>query len=215
MLYEFVIDNDGNADADVKYQFRFHTDVKNPNTFLYNFGQITSLTSAVWNRVQTYSVTRVTHGHTEVLGSDLLCPPVNIGPRSTPNYAALATAAVHTLTDGSKVFAGQRKDGFFVDLGSIFDLGDAAPVREPPPHPDRRRGRPQLPGIGERPHDRDPGAQDEADQGWPQPDRRRPTAASTVGIYARASRRTARILQRLPRTSSPVRGSRSRAWATR
>jgi len=123
VLYEFVIV----GDADVVYQFRFQTQIKNPNTFLYNTGQITSLTSASWNRVQTYSVARVTSHHTEILGSDLLCPPVNIGPRSTPNYAALASAAVHTLSDGSKVFAGQRQDGFFVDLGSIFDLGDLRP----------------------------------------------------------------------------------------
>src|ERR1700682_4459860 len=113
VLYEFVIDNDSNADEDIVYQFRFKTRVLNPNTFLYNTGQITSLTSPNWNRVQTYSVARVRHGHNTVLGSGLLCPPVNIGPRSTPNYAALASAAIHTLSDGSKVFAGQRREGFF------------------------------------------------------------------------------------------------------
>jgi hypothetical protein len=31
---------------------------------------------------------------------------------------------VHTLPSGETVFAGQRNDGFFVDLGAIFDLGD-------------------------------------------------------------------------------------------
>ena len=193
VLYEFVIDNDGNADADVKYQFRFHTEVKNPNTFLYNFGQITSLTSAVWNRVQTYSVTRVTAGHTEVLGTDLLCPPVNIGPRSTPNYAALATAAVHTLKDGSKVFAGQRKDGFFVDLGSIFDLADLRPFENL--H--------LIPTPATAGHDSLASAnvhtiaiqvpKTKLTKGGHNPtvvtDSR-----STVGIYARASRRRARIL---------------------
>ncbi len=127
VLYEFVIDNDGDGKPNLFYQFRFETKVKNENTFLYNTGPISSLTSASWNRVQTYSVTRSTGRHTHVLGSDLLCPPANIGPRSTPNYAALASAAVHTLKDGTKVFAGQRRDGFFVDLGSIFDLGDLRP----------------------------------------------------------------------------------------
>ena len=43
VLYEFVIDNDGDAVANVKYQFRFHSEVKNKNTFLYNFGQIRSV----------------------------------------------------------------------------------------------------------------------------------------------------------------------------
>jgi hypothetical protein len=130
VLYEIHVDNDGDNGDDVVYQFRFQTTVHNPNTFLYNTGQILSLTSASWNRVQTYSVTRVREGSApEVLGSGLLCPPVNIGPRSTPNYSALAKAAVHSLPDGIKVFAGQRREGFFVDLGSIFDLGDLRPFQ--------------------------------------------------------------------------------------
>ena len=64
------------------------------------------------------------------LGQNLACPPCNIGPLSTPNYAAkLAGPAVHTLSDGSKVFAGQRADGFYVDLGSIFDLVNLRPFQ--------------------------------------------------------------------------------------
>ncbi len=57
-----------------------------------------------------------------MLGSNLPSPPVNIGPRSTPNYINLANAAINTLSDGSLVFAGQRGEGFPADLGSIFDL---------------------------------------------------------------------------------------------
>ena len=59
-----------------------------------------------------------------MLGSDIPTPPVNIGPRSTPNYDTLASAAVRELggPNGIKVFAGQRDDPFFVDLGSVFDL---------------------------------------------------------------------------------------------
>jgi hypothetical protein len=130
VLYEIVVDNDGNNVADVTYQFRFHTTIRNPNTFLYNTGPITSITSSNWNRVQTYTVTRIREGHRpEVLGSGLSCPPVNIGPRSTPNYGALAKAAVHNLPGGIAVFAGQRREGFFVDLGSIFDLGDLRPFQ--------------------------------------------------------------------------------------
>ena len=48
---------------------------------------------------------------------DLPCPPCNIGPRSTPNYPSLANAAIADLGGGIKVFAGQRLDGFYVDLG--------------------------------------------------------------------------------------------------
>jgi hypothetical protein len=65
-----------------------------------------------------------------ILGKNLPCPPCNIGPLSTPNYAsALAHPAVHKLSDGSKVFAGQRAEGFYVDLGSIFDLGNLRPFQ--------------------------------------------------------------------------------------
>jgi Domain of unknown function (DUF4331) len=68
-------------------------------------------------------------GFGEVIGSNLPCPPCNIGPRSTPNYAALAAAAVTTLASGETVFCGQRNDGFLVDLGAIFDLGDIRPLQ--------------------------------------------------------------------------------------
>jgi len=130
VLYEIHVTNDQDAVEDITYQFRFQTKIRNPNTFLYNTGPITSLTSTSWNRVQTYSVTRVKRGQDPVvLGSGLTCPPVNIGPRSTPNYASLAAAAVHDLPGGIKVFAGQRREGFFVDLGSIFDLGDLRPFQ--------------------------------------------------------------------------------------
>lgn len=130
VLYEITVDNDGDIDSDVRFQFRFRTRVKNPNTFLYNTGPITSLSSPNWNRVQTYSVVMVREGHApRVLGEGLTCPPVNIGPRSTPDYARLAAAAVHSLPGGVKVFAGQRREGFFVDIGSIFDLGALRPFQ--------------------------------------------------------------------------------------
>jgi hypothetical protein len=62
-----------------------------------------------------------------MLGRNIPTPPDNVGPRSTPNYDALATAAITTLSNGIKVFAGQRDDPFFVDLGSIFDLAGLRP----------------------------------------------------------------------------------------
>ena len=43
VLYEIHIDNNGDAKADITYQFRFNTQTRNPNTFLYNTGPITSL----------------------------------------------------------------------------------------------------------------------------------------------------------------------------
>jgi len=129
VLYEIHIDTHGHSEADITYEFRFHTQLPNPDTFLYNTGPITSLTSPNWNRRQTYSITRVDDRGRHRLGEGLICPPCNIGPLSTPDYAALAGAAVHTLSDGSRVFAGQRAEGFYVDLGSIFDLGDLRPFQ--------------------------------------------------------------------------------------
>jgi hypothetical protein len=127
VLYEIHVDNNGDAEPDVTYQFQFKTELADKDTFLYNTGPITSLGSKNWNRRQTCKVTRVKNNRSTVLADGLICPPCNIGPLSTPNYAALAATAVHGLSGGVKVFAGQRADGFYVDLGAIFDLGDLRP----------------------------------------------------------------------------------------
>lgn len=136
VLYEIHIDNDGDGRADVTYQFRFTTRLRNENTFLYNTGSITSLDSPNWNRRQFYTVTRSTgrgilgsQPGGQPLGKNLACPPCNIGPLSTPNYERLATAAIHDLGGGRKVFAGQRAEGFYVDLGAVFDLADLRPFQ--------------------------------------------------------------------------------------
>ena len=135
VLYEIHVDNDGDAREDLTYQFRFHTETRNPETFLYNTGPISSLDDPNWNRPQTYTVTLVQHGRghsgrSRVLGTNLPTPPDNIGPRSTPEYDALAAAAVTDLPGGIRVFAGQRDDPFFVDLGSVFDLAGLRPFNE-------------------------------------------------------------------------------------
>ncbi len=129
VLYEIHIDNDADGVPEITYQFLFKTQVANPNTFLYNTGQILSIDSPNWNRKQFYSVTRVDNGHSTVLATGLACPPCNIGPASTPNYRGLAEAAVHHLPSREAVFAGQRLEGFYVDLGAIFDLGDLRPFQ--------------------------------------------------------------------------------------
>ena len=59
VLYEIKIDNTGDGADDIGYQFRFKTQTRNPNTFLYNTGPISSLSDPNWNRPQTYSVTLV------------------------------------------------------------------------------------------------------------------------------------------------------------
>jgi hypothetical protein len=146
VLYEIHIDNDGSGEAAITYEFRFHTHILDPNTFLYNTGPITvngGVYSKTWNRRQHYTVTRVDHRtkkrHQLKSGSHdgFTCPPCNVGVRSTPDYHKLSAAAIHKTADGTKVFAGQRAEGFFVDLGSIFDLGDLRPISSDhalPPH---------------------------------------------------------------------------------
>jgi len=130
VCYEIHVDNDGDGRPDISYQFRFETRLRDPDTFLYNTGPIESLDSPNWNSRQFYTVTRAGHDHVKVLGSGLACPPCNIGPLSTPNYASLAGAAAHDLPDGIRVFAGQRAEGFYVDLGSIFDLANLRPFQQ-------------------------------------------------------------------------------------
>lgn len=126
--YTIKIDNDRDAKADITYRFTFKTIVRNQNTFLYNTGQVTGPNDLDLNVRQTYTLTRIyDNGRTKVLGSGLPVGPTNVGPRSTPNYAATAAKAVKSLDGGFKVFAGQRDDPFFVDLGSIFDLGGLRP----------------------------------------------------------------------------------------
>jgi Domain of unknown function (DUF4331) len=127
--YEIHIDNDADGVPEITYEFKFETEVRNPDTFLYNTGPIASIASANWNRRQFYSVTRIEGGKRHLLARHLACPPCNIGPASTPHYAKLAEQAVHHIAKGHTVFAGQRLEGFYVDLGAIFDLGDLRPFQ--------------------------------------------------------------------------------------
>ena len=74
--YEIHIDNDADGQPDITYEFTFETEVLNPNTFLYNTGPITSISSANWNRRQFYTVTRVQDGRRRVLGQPAAVPAV-------------------------------------------------------------------------------------------------------------------------------------------
>ncbi len=135
VLYEINIDQTGSGTPDIIYQFSFTTTVGDPSTFLYNTGPITSLTDSTWNRVQTYDFSRVdvASGTTTVLGTGLPCPPCNIGQLSTPDYHALGAAAIQSFSAGGysgQVFAGQRQEGFYVDLGAVFDLGILRPFQQ-------------------------------------------------------------------------------------
>ncbi|MEJ7617001.1 MAG: DUF4331 domain-containing protein [Pyrinomonadaceae bacterium] len=129
--------------ATYSYQFQFATRYKNRNTVLQSYlGVVQNVDDANQNRTQTYTITKVDNRTNErtVLGTGIV-PPNNQG-RVTPKYnrgndgdnpakdgvstnAALddyTRQSIFTLSDGSAVFAGQRDDGFYADIQSIFDL---------------------------------------------------------------------------------------------
>src|SRR6516164_495883 len=91
VVYDIYIDQTGDGRPDITYEFVFETQVRNPNTFLYNTGPITSIDSPNWNRRQFYTVTRIKNEQRKLLAGGLACPPCNIGPSSTPNYETLAS----------------------------------------------------------------------------------------------------------------------------
>src|ERR671934_1687664 len=106
--YNIYVDTNGDGRPDITYRARFKTP-----TGPFFLG----------NTVQSYTLTR--NGQVVAKGQT---PPNNIGPRTlatlykTKNYGALAAKAVTSMTGGGLVFAGQRDDPFFADVGAIFDL---------------------------------------------------------------------------------------------
>lgn len=145
-LYFIKIDNTGDGFEDLTFEFRFRTTFVNPDIVLGQAAPnqalagtggidplITSLTDPDYNEPQTYSVTMVRGvrsggGAFPGIGltAGLPVPPDNIGARTTPNYeTALGQPAVQNISFGpgltGRVFAGQRDEGFYIDVESIFD----------------------------------------------------------------------------------------------
>ncbi len=57
-----------------------------------------------------------------LIANGLKTPPANIGSKVTPNYEEnLGSKAVYSMKNGGRVFAGQRDEGFIVDVGGVFD----------------------------------------------------------------------------------------------
>jgi len=124
--YYINIDNTGDGVYDIRYQFAFKTHVLNKNSFLYALPGVSSIRDPKLNVQQTYTVTRekLKKGKTvseKVVARNLPVAPNNVGPKTIPNYTAVANQAIQSLPGGGKVFAGQRDDPFFVDLGTAFD----------------------------------------------------------------------------------------------
>jgi Domain of unknown function (DUF4331) len=132
VLYEMHVDNNQDGMDDVTFQFRFATQINDPNLFTGFVGgiagipQITSLSgpgSEGLSLSQTYTVTMVKNGQPTILiGPDTLhTVPSNVGPETMPNYQTLFNQGIYTLDGGIKVWAGTADDPFFIDLGAAFD----------------------------------------------------------------------------------------------
>ncbi|HLY68776.1 MAG TPA: DUF4331 domain-containing protein, partial [Puia sp.] len=127
--YEIHIDNNISTPGDdIIYRFTFHKTNQDPTTFF-------NIRLGKQNLKTTYELERSMNGGKsfEQIINDGIVPPPNIGPRSissavglnVADYNALITQAITTASSGEKVFCGTADDPFFVDLGGIFDLGDA------------------------------------------------------------------------------------------
>jgi len=127
----------------ISYLFKFNTTIKNNDTIAQSFlGPIENVDDANQNLTQRYSVTKVVQGgNVDVLGTNLTVPPNNQG-LVTPHYNqnedgdmlakegvndpskldVYTSQTVHPINQGYIVFAGQRSDGFYANIQSIFDL---------------------------------------------------------------------------------------------
>jgi len=123
VLYEFKIDNNGDAVEDITYQLRFTTQTRRGDTFLSNTGPFTKVDDPNRNVLQTYTLTRVESGRTVFTSGPMLTMPDNVGYASTPNYGGNGSGVYEYNDVGGKgrVFAGQTDDAFFLDL-RVFDL---------------------------------------------------------------------------------------------
>lgn len=127
--YEIHIDNNINTTGDdIIYRFTFNRVHEDPSTFF-------RIRLGKENNKNTYTLQRSMNGGQsfETVISNGVVPPYNVGPRSisspvglnAPNYETLMKNAITNASSGERVFAGTVDDPFFVDLGGIFDLGDA------------------------------------------------------------------------------------------
>lgn len=124
--YYVKIDNTGDGVEDVAYRWEFKNEFRIPNSFLYAVPPVNNISDKNLNFVQTYNLYRERLRNGRIVKDDLIArnvpvAPDNIGPKTIPNYPAVAAQAVKGLPGGGKTFVGPTDDPFFVDLGSIFD----------------------------------------------------------------------------------------------
>ena len=120
--YDIKISNDGDAGPEIIYRWKFKDHYRNPNTFLYNTGEVTSLDDENLNFYQTYDLQKVNvGGSTKTLVNNAVVAPSDVGEASIPNYEDLRDEAIEPAGVGTKSFVGQTNDPFFLDL-RVFDL---------------------------------------------------------------------------------------------
>lgn len=138
VLYEIHVDNVGDAQDHIVYQFRFKTKVINGDTFLHNTGVVGENMDAEYNLRQYMYIDRLDYpgdgsckdqalsncatARRTSIAADKEVAPANVGAKSFPVYPMTAAKVVHNLGNGMKAFAGPRADPFFADIGSLFDL---------------------------------------------------------------------------------------------
>jgi len=190
VLYAFNIDNnqDGKAE-DVRFEFQFKNEFRGVNNDLGLFlsyvalPPITALDgqgSEGLGLRQTYTVTMIKGKNRTVLANGLFAVPSNVGPRTMPDYESLAAQGVYDLGNGARVFAGQRDDPFYIDLGAVFDTLN---LRDP--------GTDMLSGFNVHT------IALEVPASWLTKDGQDPeeTAFPTLGAYANTYRRTVRVIR--------------------
>ena len=127
--YEIHVDNNaGTPGDDIIYRFTFTKTNEDPTTFF-------NIRLGKQNLKTTYQLDRSINGGQsfQTIVAAGIVPPPNVGPRSisspvglgVADYNTLINNAITTTGTGEKVFCGTADDPFFVDLGGIFDLGDA------------------------------------------------------------------------------------------
>ena len=120
--YDINVSNDGDANPEIIYRWKFKNHYRNPNTFLYNTGAVETLNDEDLNFYQTYKLVRKVPGkRSRTLVSNATVAPSDVGKASFPNYENVSNEAIKTLPDGGKTWAGQAEDPFFLDL-RVFDL---------------------------------------------------------------------------------------------
>ncbi len=135
--YEIHIDNDVTTKGDdIVYRFTFDKVNEDPTTFF-------NIRLGKQNLKTTYNLERSNDGgrHFFTIVKNGTVPPPNIGPRSisspvglnAPDYESLIQQSITRTRTGEKVFCGTSDDPFYVDLGGVFDLGDAPRTTGTPP----------------------------------------------------------------------------------